>query len=266
MRLIYAISKVVSVIVVTLGVYSVFITGYGFLRLFKLPVDSWRNKCLKTWGRLAAKSLSIDINVIGTKPEPPFFLVCNHLSYVDIIVLFSCLDTTFVAKSEVADWPVIGFIARSIGVVFIDRKRRSDVARVNEEISNSVTKNRGLTLFPEGTTSPGSKILRFRAGLLDYPARSDFGAHYCALSYSTNSKNGKDRAYEIVSWWGDSELHSHVTRLAKERSIKATIVFGDSVIRGDDRKILAQKLHRKVSEIFIPMCQPDSIEFEPLKF
>lgn len=252
--------------VVTLGVYSVFIIGFGLLRLLNRPVDKWRNKSLCAWGKLAAKSLSIDVNVVGTPPEPPFFLVSNHLSYVDIIVLFSRLNTTFVAKSEVADWPVIGFIARSIGVVFIDRKRRSDVARVNEEISNSVTKNRGLTLFPEGTTSPGSEVLRFRAALLDYPARSDLGAHYCALSYSTGCDEEDDRAYEIVSWWGDSELHTHITRMAKERSIKATISFGDSVIKESNRKILARILQRKVSQVFTPMCSNETIEFEPIKF
>ena len=266
MRLIYAIIKVIAVIIVTLGVYSVFITGYGVLRLLKKPVDNWRNKSLCIWGKMAAKSLSIDVNVVGDPPEPPFFLVCNHLSYVDIIVLFSCLNTTFVAKSEVADWPVIGFIARSIGVVFIDRTRRADVARVNEEISHSVTDNRGLTLFPEGTTSPGSKVLQFRAALLDYPARSALGAHYCALSYSTADENGNDQAYEIVSWWGVSELHTHLIRLAKERSIKATIAFGDNVIKENNRKILAKKLHSKVSEIFTPMCKPETTEFEPLKF
>jgi len=266
MRLIYAICKVVSVIVVTLGVYSVFITGFGVLRFFKKPVDSWRNKSLCVWGQMAAKTLSIDVKVNGSPPEPPFFLVSNHLSYVDIIVLFSQLNTTFVAKSEVANWPVIGFIARTIGVVFIDRKRRSDVARVNEEISNSVTVNRGLTLFPEGTTSPGAKVLRFRAALLEFPARSDLGAHYCAISYSTGGANMEDHAYETVSWWGVSELHTHIIRLAKEPSIKATIAFGDSVVKESDRKILAAKLHRKVSEIFTPMCKPETTEFEPLKF
>jgi 1-acyl-sn-glycerol-3-phosphate acyltransferase len=266
MRLIYAITKVVSVIAVTLGVYSVFITGYGVLRLFKQPVDGWRNKTLCIWGKLAAKSLSIDVTVKGKPPTPPFFLVSNHLSYVDIIVLFSQLNTTFVAKKEVASWPVIGFIARTIGVVFIDRRLRSDVARVNEEISNAVTDKRGLTLFPEGTTSPGSEVLRFRAPLLEFPARSDLGASYCAISYSTGDEHEDDNAYNVVSWWGDSQLHTHITRLAKETSIKATIAFGNNVVKETDRKILAQKLQKKVSEVFTPMCSSGETEFEPLKF
>lgn len=264
MRLLIAYCKVIAVISVTLGVYSVFMMGYGILKLFNRPIDRWRNSCLMTWGKWAAFTLSVKVHVEGEIPEPPFFLVSNHLSYVDIIVLLSRLKTTFVAKAEVAEWPVLGFIAKTIGIVFVDRSRRSDVHRVNEEIASSVTENRGLTLFPEGTTSPGSKVLRFRAGLLDFPARSDLGAHYCALSYKT--ENGDDNAYKIVSWWGDSPLNTHITRLAKERKIDATISFGDNVIKEQDRKILSEKLHNQVSDIFKPMCRESDIEFEPMQF
>lgn len=264
MRSIYAYCKIFSVIVFTLGVYSAFIVGYGLLRLINKPVDDWRNKILSAWGRWAAKTLSIEVHVEGTIPDPPFFLVSNHLSYIDIIVLFSQLKTTFVAKSEVANWPVLGFISRTIGVVFIDRKRRTDVARVNEEISKSVTDYRGLTLFPEGTTSPGSEVLPFRASLLDYPANSELGAHCCALWYST--ENGKDEAYKVVNWWENISLNAHLTRLAKEKNIHATIAFGDNVIKESDRKILSKKLHKEVSNLFKPMCNSNDADFEPLQF
>ena len=264
MRLLIAYCKVAAAIAVTLGVYAVFMMGYGLLRLFNRPIDEWRNSCLMTWGKWTAFTLSVETHVEGHPPEPPFFLVSNHLSYVDIIVLLSQLKTTFVAKAEVADWPVLGFIAKTIGIVFVDRNRRSDVHRVNEEIATAVTENRGLTLFPEGTTSPGSKVLRFRAGLLDFPARSELGAHYCALSYSI--KNGDDRAYEIVSWWGVSPLNTHIIRLAKEQKIHATIAFGNNVIVEKDRKVLSTKLHSEVSGVFKPMCRESDIEFEPLQF
>lgn len=264
MKTIFAYIKVFSVVAVTLGVYTVFIIGYAILQLFNKPVDKWRNKSLTTWGKLAAITLSIRVSVEGEIPEPPFFLVSNHLSYVDIIVLFSQLKTTFVAKSEVANWPVLGFIARTIGIVFIDRTLRSDITRVNQEISNSVTRHRGLTLFPEGTTSPGSEILPFRASLLEYPASSNLGAHYCAISYSTGPKN--NMAHISVSWWGDSQLNDHIVNLAKQNKINATIRFGDNVVHESDRKILSKKLHQEVSNLFIPMCDSRDVEFEPIQF
>jgi len=264
MRSFIAVCKVVCVIAATLLIYSGYIVGYFILRIFSRPSTEWLNRILRFWGRSAAFFLSIDVNVEGKKPEPPFFLVCNHLSYVDIIVLFSELNSTFVAKSEVANWPILGLIARSIGIVFIDRKNRMDIARVNKEISTTVSSKRGLTLFPEGTTSPGENVLRFRAPLLEYPAKSQLGVHCCALYYDIDSD--KRSAHEIVCWWGDAPLHKHLFRLAKEKRIHATISFGDNTFHDNNRKKLADTLHEVVNNLFTPMCKSGSTEFEPLTF
>ena len=264
MKSLYALFKVFAVILSTLTIYSVYIVGYGCLRLIGKSTQSWLNRILRLWGKTCAWFLSISVETSGEKPDPPFFLVSNHLSYVDIIVLFKELNTTFVAKSEVADWPVLGFIAKSIGIVFIDRKNRMDISRVNREISAKVSSDRGLTLFPEGTTSPGAKILRLRPSLLEYPATSELGAHYCCLHYSIDS--GKQLAHEIVSWWGDAPLHTHLFRLAKETSITAEITFGQNILHDSDRKRLAEKLHQKMSDQFKPMCQIGDTSYEPIQF
>lgn len=264
MKSLYALFKVFAVILSTLTIYSVYIVGYGCLRLIGKSTQSWLNRILRFWGKTCAWFLSISVETSGEKPDPPFFLVSNHLSYVDIIVLFKELNTTFVAKSEVADWPVLGFIAKSIGIVFIDRKNRMDISRVNREISAKVSSDRGLTLFPEGTTSPGAKILRLRPSLLEYPAKSELGAHYCCLHYSIDS--GKQLAHEIVSWWGDTPLHTHLFRLAKETSITAEITFGQNILHDSDRKRLAEKLHQKMSDQFKPMCQIGDTSYEPIQF
>lgn len=264
MKSIYALFKVFGLVLATLTIYSVYIIGYGCLKLVGKPTKSWLNRILRYWGKTCARFLSISVKTLGEKPNPPFFLVSNHLSYVDIIVLFKELDTTFVAKSEVADWPVLGFIAKSIGIVFIERKNRMDISRVNREISDKVSSDRGLTLFPEGTTSPGAEILRLKPSLLEYPAKSKLGAHYCCLHYSIDS--GKQSSHEIVSWWGDAPMHTHLFRLAKEKSITAEITFGQNTLHDSDRKRLAKKLHRKMSDQFKPMCQIGDTSYEPIQF
>lgn len=266
MKPIAACVKISGLLVVTLGCYTLFLAGCGLMKIAGRPTGRWRNFCLMSWGKLAARTLSITVEQKGPVPEPPFFLVCNHLSYVDIIVLFSCLKTTFVSKAEVAQWPLIGFIAKTIGIVFVNRSNRKDLKRVNQEISKAVTSNMGLTLFPEGTTSPGREILRFRPSLLEYPAESDLGANYCTIHYSTGQTTDEDDAYKIVCWWGDSDLGSHLWSLAKTSNIKASITFGPSVIKENDRKILSDKLHQAASEIFIPVCREESLEFEPIQF
>jgi len=264
MNSIKALIKVVGVVFGTLSIYSVYILGYFILTLFRQETVPWLNRCLQFWGSVIAGMLSIRVQVEGEIPEPPFFLVSNHLSYVDIIILLKTLKTTFVAKKEVAGWPFLGFISKSIGVVFIDRKRRQDVSRVNEEISASVSDKRGLTLFPEGTTSPGASVLRFRASLLEFPAQSNLGAHYCAINYSIES--GDAEAYNTVCWWGNAPIHKHMYNLAKKSNVKATITFGSSKINESDRKILSEELHQKVSELFNPMCKADDTLYEPADF
>jgi len=264
MKSLLAIGKVVAVVLATVFLYVIYLTGYGLMRIIRKPAHNWLNRVLKFWGKTAAKILSLTVKVEGKKPKPPFFLVSNHLSYVDIIVLFKTIDTTIVSKAEVRDWPVVGLIARSIGIVFIDRKNKMDIHRVNKEISTKVSEHRGLALFPEGTTSPGGSVLRFRPSLLEFPAQSNLGAHYCAINYEL--PGSPNSAHETVSWWGGKPMHTHLFELAKESSITATIKFGDKVIIESDRKILAASLHKKVSELFKPMCRLEDTSYEMVKF
>lgn len=264
MKSLLASGKVVGVVLATVFLYLIYLAGYGLLRIFRKPAHNWLNYILKFWGKTTAKFLSITVRVEGKRPRPPFFLVSNHLSYVDIIVLLKTLDTTIVSKSEVKDWPVVGLIARSIGIVFIDRKNKMDIHRVNKEISSKVSAHRGLALFPEGTTSPGASVLRFRPSLLEFPAQSNLGVHYCSIHYEL--PDSRNSAHETVCWWGGNSMHSHLFELAKESSILATIRFGDKVIVESDRKILAAALHKKVSGIFKPMCRLEDTTYETVKF
>jgi len=107
------------------------------------------------------------LTVNGTPPKPPFFLVSNHLSYIDVWILFATAEGTFITKSDVKDWPIAGFVLSTSGLIFIDRGRRSDVTRVNKEISEGLTSAQGIFLFPESTTSGGADILPFKSSLFN---------------------------------------------------------------------------------------------------
>lgn len=213
--------------------------------------EKLRGYLLRTWGKLCCRIIGIKLDVTNSPPEPPFLLVSNHLSYIDVFVLFSQLRCLFVAKSDVKSWPLMGFIIRTCGILFIDRNRKRDVTRVNELISKNINPNQGIILFPEGTTSPGMRILPFRTSLLQYPASENFPVSYVAISYETPAD--EPPAYESVCWWDDTPFFIHFFELLKMKEIRARVNFGKEKIAKNDRKLLAEKLQRAVQAEFIPV-------------
>lgn len=211
----------------------------------------WKNMVTLNFGHFVAWIMGMHIEVKGTPPEPPFFLVSNHLSYVDIIPLWSTLPCTFIAKSEIRGWPFFGFAAKSMGILFIDRENSRDIPRVNTLISSVITDEQGIVLFPEGTSTKGAEVVDFKPPLLHFPAVNERPVSYAAISYSTDDP-GKP-AHEYVCWWGGMSFFNHLYELLKIRSFKAYVVFGDKTITSDDRKKLAQSLHLEVKNNFRPV-------------
>lgn len=198
-------------------------------------------------------ALNIKVKTEGDPPQAPFFLVSNHLSYIDIIPLYLNLKCTFVAKKEVRSWPLLGFMVKTMGVIFIDRSRKRDVTRVNDILSQSLNKYQGIILFPEGTTSAGGSLLSFRPPLLDYPASEEIPVYYSTIHYRTAEDKGDPPANESVCFYGARDpFHKHVLKLAKNRRVDCTIRFCSDPVQRSDRKELAQKLHSSMSEIFEP--------------
>lgn len=251
MRTFIALIKSFLFILSTLLVYSVYAFVLIFIRLFKFQYEPWRNRCLNFWGKHALKCLSVNVEIEGTPPEPPFFLVSNHLSYLDIPVYYYCLKTTFISKAEIKHWPLVGWMAKSLGIVFINRNRKRDIHRVNTIISRKINDQQGVVLFPEGKTSAGDFVLPFKPSLLEHPANEGIDVHYAVIRYSTGEHDIPAR--ESVSWWQEISLGNHLIRLASNRSITAQVVFGNSSIKHDDRKTLAKELHKNVESLFIPM-------------
>lgn len=186
-------------------------------------------------GRVLAL-LRAEVRVSGPVPEPPFLLVTNHLSYVDILVLASRLPARFVAKAEVRRWPLLGPICRGFGTIFIDRSDRRDIPRVLAEIEQALDRGEGVILFPEGTSSSGESILPFRSPLLALPARLGLPVHAAALRYDPPA----------VAWWGETSLAPHLLGLFRLERIEASLDFAPEPVTEGDRKKLAERLRDEV--------------------
>lgn len=214
--------------------------------------DFW----VRTWARASAAVMGVTIHVEGPPPEPPFFLVANHLSYLDIVVLSTRIHGRFLAKAEISRWPIAGMLARSVGTLFIERERSRDLSRILPEIQARLDAGTGVVVFPEGTSTKGEEVLRFKPSLFEVAARTGTPVSTAALGYRTPPP--APPAHLAVCWWGDAPFLPHFFRLLMLPRIEATVAFGGAPIRAEDRKALAVLSHRAVAAQFTPVVGCES--------
>lgn len=198
----------------------------------------------QAYGRGMLRVLGIRLRVSGPVPPAPFFLACNHLGYLDVAVLSAAAPSAFVAKAEVAAWPLFGALAAWSGTLFIDRNSRADVARINTLIARRWAAGGSLVIFPEGTSTDGTRVLPFHSSLLHGPASSLAPVHYAALRYRATA--GAAPAERSMCWWGDMEFLPHFLGLFRLQGLEADLAFGPQPLRHRDRKALAAALQAGV--------------------
>lgn len=214
----------------------------------------------RTWARGMCRLLGVHVRVEGVPPSGRYLLVCNHLSYVDVVVLMSALDATLLSKAEVGAWPVIGALARFGGTLFVDRTRRTDLPRVLGEIERVLAGGHGVVFFPEGTSSAGYEVLPFKASLFEVAARGGIDLACAALHYATAP--GDPPACWSVCWWGDMGFGSHLWPLLGLERVDATLRFGAARVHGDDRKQLSDAARAEVLRLFEPVCAAADVRAE----
>ncbi len=205
----------------------------------------------RSWARGVAWLLGVRTETVGHAPQAPFFLVCNHLSYLDIVVLLTLADCVFVAKSDVARWPVIGLLARTSGTLFVDRERKADLRRAIAEVERTLAEDVGVVVFPEGTSTAGSEVLHFKPSIFEVPARTGRPVWCASLSYQTGSAAHPPST--SVCWWGDMTFGRHLYGLLQIPSVRARVAFGANPVVDGDRKALARAAHRSVQAQFTPV-------------
>lgn len=239
------------ILFISVATLTIILVGIGRVLLFRTNLFyQWKNLITGLFAGASIKIVGMKLDVKGTCPKPPFFLVSNHLSYIDILPLWYCCKGTFIAKSEISEWPFFGLGAKVLGVLFINRENNRDIRRVNKLISSQIGEEQGIILFPEGTSGRGDKILPFNPSLLFYPAFEKKPVHYASITYSSNVMDKPASKY--ICWWGDMAFFSHFFELLKLKSFRAKIIFGNEPVVNNNRKVLANELHQKIKAHFIP--------------
>jgi 1-acyl-sn-glycerol-3-phosphate acyltransferase len=234
-----------------LAIYAIIVVGRCVCQIRRRSWMAWRNRWVRFWAHYAIYITGGRLTVHGNPPDPPFVLVSNHLSYLDIPALFATVDGVFVSKIEVESWPILGRIATGVNTIFVDRSRRSDVVRVNELIAEKLDEKHGLVIFPEGTSTEGADILPFKPSLLDFPASQNLPVHYATISYRTPP--GEIPAHISIGWpVGGDPFVTHLLRFAGIKSYEIEVRYGANPVFASDRKVLAEELWRRVKQDFVP--------------
>lgn len=196
---------------------------------------------LQRSSRRMLQFLAVEMETQGVRPSAGL-LISNHLTYLDILVLATITPSVFISKSEVRNWPVFGWFSRRAGTLYVDRTRRSDVARLGGEIRNLLREGHLVVLFPEGTSSDGRQVLPFKSSLLEPVSGSQQPLTVAHLGYTLADGSVEND----ICYWGDMNFVPHFLKLLTRRGIQAQIHFTPVENPAIQRKDLARQLHAEV--------------------
>ena len=218
-----------------------------------------RSQRVSLWAAKLLAILRVEIVVKGdpeTAHRAGALLVANHVSWMDIYVIFSVARTRFISKAEVRGWPVIGWLAEAAGTLFLTREKKSDAMRLNRMMANHLRAGDCLTLFPEGTTTDGSDLLPFYTSLFQPAVDAEAPVWPVLIRYLTpEGEHCPDAAYH-----GGTSLGESLLRIARLEGVRAEVSFLAPIpSQGMRRRELAEAAEAAIRERFaIPLNGADA--------
>lgn len=226
-----------------------------YLLTGKLPRR--QNVFVTLWFKALLWAFNIRVTIVNKKnlSRKQKIFLSNHISYIDILVIGAYFNGFFVAKSDIAGWPVFGFLSRASGTLFITRERRF-IKEQLQLLKKHLAAKQSLIIFPEGTTGNGREILPFKSSLLNSvlemkkkPAIQPLSLVYTKMN---DRKLETQEEFDTIAWYGDMTMPPHLKNLLSQKSINARVVIhpiipvtGDSTPRG-----LANQAYREINTSF----------------
>ncbi|MBP0628092.1 lysophospholipid acyltransferase family protein [Cupriavidus sp. AcVe19-1a] len=209
---------------------------------------------IRRWSRRLLRICGIEVEVIDVRGEAPqgaarhgALVVSNHISWLDIYVIHSWQPVRFVAKSEIRDWPLIGWLCDKTGTIFIERARKRDAHRVLHDITDVMLQGDFVGVFPEGTTTDGTEVLPFHANLMQAPISGGLPVQPIGLNYLDAATGQPTLAAAYID---DTTLLQSLNAVLRAPRIKARVVIGPSLMPiSADRRELASAAREVVQHL-----------------
>lgn len=216
------------------------------LLCFPLLVPRTRGGLQRWWCRTVLHCLGIQLE-ISTELDrrlPPCLIVANHVSFVDIVAIRALFDAAFVAKSEIARWPLIGWLARKSGNHFLVRGSARAAQEMRETLVRDLAEGKTLVVFPEGMTSRGDRVLPFHSALLQ--SAIDAACTVACLTLSYHDEQG--RPTSDPAFVDGDHLLSTLSRIFRHRRLVVRIGIAGLLLASEyDRRHLAHRCHQIIA-------------------
>lgn len=207
-----------------------------------------RQDRIQCWSHRLLDCLGVALQLRGQAlAGGPLLLVANHVSWLDIASIHAVGYCRFVAKANVRQWPLIGFLAEGTGTLFVQRESPRDASRVVQQMVQSLRQGEVVALFAEGTTSDGTGVLPFRGGLLQAAIAVDCPIQALALKFIDSATGAHSAAACYV---GQDTLLLSLWRIVCASGLTVQITLGPTqCVAGRDRRTLALELGQQVAAL-----------------
>jgi len=204
-----------------------------------------RDTRVQQWAQRMLALIDVKLVVHGIPPAAgPVLLLCNHISWLDIVAIHAARHVRFVAKSELRHWPMIGTLATGAGTLYIERERQRDALRVVHRMTDALRAGDLIGVFPEGTTSDGRTLLPFHANLLQAAISADAPVQPAALHFADAATGQLSDAPRYID---DDSLVESLWRTLSAPPLLAVLHFGVAqASQGRDRRVWSQDLRAEV--------------------
>lgn len=226
----------VRVLALGLHMLLAFVLAFA-VGLFFVRDKAWQRPVIAWWLRRMTRLCNLDITVDGQPVEEGALWISNHVSWMDIPVIGSVRVVKFLSKAEVADWPLIGQLARAAGTLFI-RRGSGDSGRVSTEIAAEMRAGRRVLFFPEGTTTDGFTVKRFFSKLFVAAADTNCLIQPVVLCY----QHEDGTLHPLAPFIGEDEMGAHLMQMLNGERIQVVLHFLPAE-RADGRDATALAQH-----------------------
>lgn len=197
--------------------------AYGLLRLLNVQCK--------------ASPLRLDVGDAGA------FFVANHISWLDVLVIKAQRPTHFVAKAEVGDWPLLGWLVRRSGTLLVRRERRTDTRKVNLQITDLLRQGQSVVVFAQGTSAPATHPVLFHASLLQSAIDAQASIHPLVVYYH----DAQGRPQAAADFVGDTSFAQSLWRVLCTPCLEVTLQCLPAIpVWGQNRRSLAAQAQQSV--------------------